>query len=219
MPRKDKHNLFHCCHAGKEKNEYENNKTDDDNRDNEEGIKKEGSGVKIGENAYREKEYEKEKETLEENKEEKNEGVEVEEMEEKDGEEGVGRTSMKIYMVKKIIFMIKGGRLNNADQINTISVSTSSSSKKGNQAEQEGEEYPQLYENNDSSSSLIEESSVSQQGIFSQPIDLTGGEETFTSPPLCRLTKDKHMSLQAIESYQTKDVVLTAECYQSQEIV
>eukprot|EP00957_Ditylum_brightwellii_P072893 5539627-Ditylum_brightwellii.AAC.1 len=52
-------------------------------------MKKEDNGVKIGENTAREKDDEKEKDILEDKK--KNEGVEVEEMEEKDAREGVGR--------------------------------------------------------------------------------------------------------------------------------
>eukprot|EP00957_Ditylum_brightwellii_P131574 10034393-Ditylum_brightwellii.AAC.1 len=69
------------------------------------------------------------------------------------------------------------------------------STEVGNRAEQEGEEYPRLDENNDNDSTLIKESSVSQQGTSSQPIELTDGDEAFKSPPLCRSTRDKHISL------------------------
>eukprot|EP00957_Ditylum_brightwellii_P026809 2027309-Ditylum_brightwellii.AAC.1 len=55
-------------------------------------MKKEDSGVEEGEDADRKIKNEKEKASLEENTEEKKEGFEVEEMEEKYGEEGVGRT-------------------------------------------------------------------------------------------------------------------------------
>eukprot|EP00957_Ditylum_brightwellii_P146650 11163424-Ditylum_brightwellii.AAC.1 len=69
--------------------------------------------------------------------------------------------------------------------------SCGASKEVGNQVEQQGKEYPQLDENNDTNSKLIEESSVSQQGISSQPIDLSDGDEAFTSPPLHRSTRDK----------------------------
>eukprot|EP00957_Ditylum_brightwellii_P163994 12486328-Ditylum_brightwellii.AAC.1 len=73
------------------------------------------------------------------------------------------------------------------------------------QAEPEGEEFPIVDEHNENGNALIHEPSVSQQGTSSQSIDLTDGDDAFTSPPLRRSNRDKHMSLQAMESYQTKD--------------
>eukprot|EP00957_Ditylum_brightwellii_P116118 8857695-Ditylum_brightwellii.AAC.1 len=88
----------------------------------------------------------------------------------------------------------------------------------GIHAEPEGEEYLTVDEHNGNSNTWIHEPSVSQQGTPPQPIDLTDCNAALTSPPLCRSTRDKSMSLQAMESYQTKDIALTAEHYQAQRL-
>ena len=62
-------------------------------------------------------------------------------------------------------------------------------------------------EHNENLDALIHEPRVSQQGTPSQTIDLTDGNDAFTSPPLHRSTRDKRPSLQAMEGYQTKDMV------------
>ena len=77
----------------------------------------------------------------------------------------------------------------------------------GIQAEPEGEEFPTADENNENLDALIHEPRVSQQGTPSQTIDLTDGDDAFTFPPLRRSIGDKRLSLQAMEGYQTKDMV------------
>eukprot|EP00957_Ditylum_brightwellii_P166079 12644694-Ditylum_brightwellii.AAC.1 len=69
----------------------------------------------------------------------------------------------------------------------------------GTQAEPEGEDFPTVDEHDENDDALIQEPSVSQQGILSQSIDLTDGNDSFTSPPLQRSTREKHMPLQAME--------------------
>jgi hypothetical protein len=76
----------------------------------------------------------------------------------------------------------------------------------GAQARPEGEEFPTADEHNENLDALIHEPRVSQQGTPSQAIDLTDGDDAFTSPPLRRSIGDKRPSLQAMEGYQTKDM-------------
>eukprot|EP00957_Ditylum_brightwellii_P129427 9873457-Ditylum_brightwellii.AAC.1 len=54
----------------------------------------------------------------------------------------------------------------------------------GTKAKPEGEEYLTVNEHNESNNASIHEPSVSQQGTHSQAIDLTDGNDAFTSPPL-----------------------------------
>eukprot|EP00957_Ditylum_brightwellii_P033185 2514620-Ditylum_brightwellii.AAC.1 len=89
MPRKATCNLFHHQYAHKRKHEHKNDKTDDNNRNGGEEMKKEDNG-RIGGNADREKDDEKEKEIWGEEEAMKNEGFKVEEMKEKNREEGLG---------------------------------------------------------------------------------------------------------------------------------
>eukprot|EP00957_Ditylum_brightwellii_P157973 12024353-Ditylum_brightwellii.AAC.1 len=78
------------------------------------------------------------------------------------------------------------------------------------------EEEENSEEDEDDNGSL-DETIISRQGTSSQPVDLTGDEETPTPPPLRRTTWGRQMALEEIESWQIKYIVLATENYESQE--
>eukprot|EP00957_Ditylum_brightwellii_P131911 10058887-Ditylum_brightwellii.AAC.2 len=67
--------------------------------------------------------------------------------------------------------------------------------REGGYRAEEGDEQSQQGEYHGSDSTLLNQPSASKHRTSSQSLDLTGNDETLTSTPLCKSTRDKQMSL------------------------
>eukprot|EP00957_Ditylum_brightwellii_P046933 3562163-Ditylum_brightwellii.AAC.1 len=68
------------------------------------------------------------------------------------------------------------------------------------QREEDGEGEFEEKEDHDDDNRLHHPLTMNEYESSLQPFDLTGDEDAPTSPPMCRSTRDKRMSLQALKS-------------------